>query len=503
MKKRFLSLLLGGILVLSISMTGCGNSKETSKDNEPVKTDKTEGKQEVKEEVKQEEKLEEVNLTWYIRNSKPKNVESVMEKVNELTKEKINTTVDIKFIEPGDYNQKMQMIMASGEEYDIAFTSSWANDYLNNVSRGAYIPLDDLLENHQDLKNLIPNNIWNGTRVNGKIYGIPNYQVMYDQPGLWFKKDLVEKYDLEEKINNATKLSDLTEVYQTIKDNEPTVIPFREGNGIHFLDYAPIIEKFYCINVETGKVYKRTAEDKKLQENYKISREWYQKGFFPEDVATMKNEDAVIKAGKIFSRYSRQKPGNEADLKNKYGFEVICKATGPAVINSGGILSTLNGISITSKNPERAITLLELASIDKELYNTLIFGVEGEDYKKVAENRIEKLPDTYSAPAWQLGNQFNAYLTPGKEDDIWEQTIKNNENAIADPIMGFSFDRTAVENELAQLSAIELEFIKIQSNGLDDPEKIQKLRDEKDKAAGEDKVIAEIQRQYDEWVKNK
>ena len=73
---------------------------------------------------------ETVKLTWYTIGQTPKDLDMVQEKANEYLKEKINATIDMKFIKLlGDYTQKIGVIINSGEPYDLAFTCSWANPY--------------------------------------------------------------------------------------------------------------------------------------------------------------------------------------------------------------------------------------------------------------------------------------------------------------------------------------------------------------------------------------
>jgi putative aldouronate transport system substrate-binding protein len=489
MKKRLVPT-LALALAAALPLAGCtseGNGTAPAASSEAVQTP---GGQKADE-------LKPVKLIWYLRNAEPKNAKAVIEKANAIIQDKIKATVDFRFINPGDYDNKMQLIMSASEEYDIAFTASWANNYLNNVSKGAYIPLDDLLAKHPSLQSLFRKEIWDAVRVSGNIYAIPNTQIMADQTGMWFKKDLLDKYNLD--LSKVKSLEDLTPIYQTIKDNEPGVSAIRSGvPNLAFLDYAPLVEG-YSIDTKTWKVYYQPDQ---LLDRYKLMREWYQKGFFPQDVATLKDEAALVKAGKIFSRYNRQKPGGEAELKQNHGFEIANLVTGAAVINRTSVLSTLNAVSATSKNPERAMMLINLINTDKELFNLLKFGLEGQDYVKTGDNRIEKKPDAYALPGWQFGNEFNSYLLPGQPDDVWEETKKLNESAMIDPLISFSFDRKNVESEIAQLSAVSKEYSSILTNGLDDPEKMLKAEMDKRKAAGHDKVMAEIQRQLDEWRKS-
>lgn len=443
--------------------------------------------------------LEPVNLVWYLRRSAPNNAESVVKKANELIKQKINATVDFKFVNPGDYDTKMQLVMSSGEVYDLAYTSLARNPYLNNVNRGAYVAIDDLLAKYPDVKGKFVDELWDAVKVNGKTYGVPNRQIMSNQPGMWFKKDLVQKYNID--VTKIKSMSDLTAIFQMIKDKEPGVIPTRGGQAEMIGLFAPYIPQVEGLNIDTKTwtVMDPYTEIPAIYQDYQVMRDWYQKGFFPQDVATLKDEVPLLKSGKVFSRYGRQTPGGEALGLTTYGFETINFATNKPVISKTSVLSTITAISSTSKNPDRAMMLINLMNTDKELINLLSFGIEGQDYKKVSDNRIEPIPNGYIFPAWMLGDVFNTYLIPGQPDDVWEQTKKVDASADIDPLMAFNFDPTPVQTEIANLGAINDGGALI--NGLDDPDKVIKILNDKRKAAGLDKVVAEVNRQLAEWRK--
>jgi putative aldouronate transport system substrate-binding protein len=499
--KRSRTVLLTVLLMLSVALAACSSNEgaATSSGNPNISGSPGNATPEpTGSEVAEE--LDPVKLIWFIRNAEPSNAAAVLEKANQMIQSKINATVDFKFINPGDYVNKMQLVMSSGEEYDIAFTSSWANPYSDNVSKGAFIPLDDLLAQYPDLKNSMRQEIWDGVKVNGKIYGVPNNQIMATAPGVWYKKDLLDKYQIDP--TGFKSLNDWTAAFQTIKTGEPTVSPLREGLPEAYLTFAPSVDgvQGLRINPNTWQVYYAPYT---LTDNFAIMRDWYQKGYFPQDVATMKDETSVIKAGKIFSRYTSIKPGLDAELKLAMGFDFVVQATGPAVLPKTAGQTTMNAISVTSKNPDRAMMLINLVNTDKELFNLLKFGIEGQDYTKVSDNRIEPISGGYSLPGWLFGNEFNSYVIPGQPDDVWELTKTQNDTALVDPTIGFSFDRQSVENEIAQLNAIFTEFKPVLYSGMADIDKTIADMKEKRKAAGEEKVIAEAQRQVDEWRKTK
>ena len=117
-------------LVFAFSFAACGNKSDGGTGADYYEDDMS----------------KEVALKWYIRIAEPKGAAEVVAEVNKYLKEKINATVDIVFVQPGDYDQKMQMAMAANEKFDLVWTANWANDYQNNILRGAFLELNDLLK---------------------------------------------------------------------------------------------------------------------------------------------------------------------------------------------------------------------------------------------------------------------------------------------------------------------------------------------------------------------
>jgi len=446
------------------------------------------------------EELKPVQLVWYLRQEKPKNDEAVIKKFNDLVKAKINATVEFKFLNPGDYNDKMKLVMSSGEAYDLAFTASWANNFADNVSKGAYIPLDAYIDKYPAIKSMYSDKIWDAVKTNGNIYGIPNLQIMANGPGIAFQSDIVKKEGID--LSKVKSLEDLTPILQKVKDNNPGVYPVRNGNisTTTFNKYYPNVSGF-LVDPDTMTVI--ADYDARMKSRYDVMRQWNQKGFFPPDVATLKNEDELLRAGKIFAMFNRSKPGTEAEWKAKYGRDFVQLDTGTGVINQAAVLSTVTAVSQTSKNPDRAVMLYNLLLTDKDIYNTLVNGIEGQDYVKLSANRIEPKKDGYSILNWEIASVFNSYLIPGQADDVWEKTKKLNDDGIVDPLISFNFNPVPVQSELAKITAVNAEFNPILFNGMADVDTTIKQKQDKLKAAGVDKVIAEINKQLADWKAKK
>ncbi|CAK4869413.1 unnamed protein product [Aphanomyces euteiches] len=132
-------------------------------------------------------------------------------------------------------------------------------------------------------------------------------------------------------------------------------------------------------------------------------------------------------------------------------------------------------------------------------------GIEGKHYTKKSDDLIEVIPDGGYNPDsdWMFGNQFNGfYTTPeAAEAKIWVETEKMNSEADTSPLIGFVFDAEQVKSELAQTESVLKEYVLgFLSGTLNPKDKLAEFLTKLNKA-GAEKVIAEKQRQIDEWKK--
>src|SRR6185437_16141731 len=100
-----------------------------------------------------------------------------------------------------------------------------------------------------------------------------------------------------------------------------------------------------------------------------------------------------------------------------------------------------------------------------------------------------------------LGNHFNLYLYEDDPADKWEAFKAFNESSTTAPTLGFHFDSNPVRSEIAALSNVAEEFYPALATGTVNPEEYLPKANQKFKEAGLEKVMEEIQKQYDEWKK--
>ena len=116
----------------------------------------------------------------------------------------------------------MHVVINTGSKWDLCFSSSWANDYLQNADKGAFLALDDLVQN-TEMYEKIDSRFWEAARVQGKIYGVPSEKELGNMQMWVFTKEYVDKYEIP--YEELHTLEDLEPWLKVIRENEPDVIP--------------------------------------------------------------------------------------------------------------------------------------------------------------------------------------------------------------------------------------------------------------------------------------
>ena len=224
-----------------------------------------------------------VNLKWFINQSQPEGFKEVMEAANEHLKEKLNVTLDLQCIEGGDFESKVQLALAAGEPVDIIWTSNWSNKYEPNVAKGAFIAIDEYLELPElaELKNYYSEGIWDASKVNGKIYGVPMEQIFHNQAGFSFMTEIAEKYGLVERIRDMSwvdadthgSMEEMEEIYDIVREGEPSSYAITTGGVIDtFGPFYSQISNYFIVDDVINDLY-----DNQL-EKFRRARRWNEKG---------------------------------------------------------------------------------------------------------------------------------------------------------------------------------------------------------------------------------
>lgn len=408
-------------------------------------------------------------LTWYYINDSTAAGGSVFSAANDIIAEKMGIQVRFEPIRSEEYSKKMQLKASAAEKFDLAFTSDWAFNYRNNVQYGTFAPIETLIDRYapKTRENVIQK-VWDGITVNSHIYAVPNYQVSFRQAAIVIKKELADKYNLKGMIDSAQCMADFTPVLQVIRDNEPGIVPTivtpqvwsgTFGDDTFYtekpLDGVPVgVDLYENVADLTKDPYKEQTI-----KNSELSRLWQKNGFYSPDSDIRTDYTAEKRAGKIFMFDDVYKPGLEVDMQTRYGYPVYVKPVGVPQLSNSSASAALTAVSRTCTDKVTAVKLIELLNTDKKLYNLLVYGIEGRDYKKVSKDTVKILSNrSYSANAWVMGSQFNAYFIEGQKNTIWEETKKLNAAARTNSLLGKELDISAVKQNIARIEALYSDY---------------------------------------------
>ncbi|MGM0881370.1 MAG: ABC transporter substrate-binding protein [Bacillota bacterium] len=504
-KRKGIRLGLAIMLTMSLILAACGKSNNAGNSVEGV-----EAPGNVASESNSES--DPVELVWYYPqwSTQPDTV-AVEAAINKITTEKINTTIKLMPTDGGSYEQKMNTMVAANENFDIVWTSFWMFNYAQNARRGAFVQIDDLLNQAApELKKSMPDLVWEALKVDGKTYAILNYQTITNKEGFLIQKRFADKYGLDTSAIKTVK--DMEPFLMKIKENEPEITPFGMTRGGNFENMKTTYNNLeYISNDAIVGIYRGDNETKvvdviqtpEYKDYLELMHSWYKKGLINPDAPTVKALDDRKKVGQIaVSFHNVLKPGREVEEKNASGgLDIVLAPTSAPFVGTNTIIQSMQAISKTSKNPERALMFLNLLNTNKELLNLVSYGIEGKHYTRVSADTIKPIENGGYNPniTWVLGNGFLADMQEGQSQEVRELTLKENSEAESSPILGFTFDPGPVQTEIANIMAVNDEYGPPLNTGAVSADEKLAVYIEKRKEAGIDKVIAEVQKQLDAW----
>lgn len=498
------------IMSLAVALAGCGSGSKDNTENASGSSSSPAATSSQAQDQKPEQKLEPYVIDWYIIGTSPQPDNELVEaEINKIVQPRINATVKMHIIPFGDYDTKMTALLATGEKVDLMFTSNGNMNYNALVGKGGLVDLTDKLDEFApDAKRLLSEGFLQASTIKGRVYTLAAYKEKGSWLGFIANKALMEKYNID--ITQINSLEDMEPALKTIKENEPTITPIlASGNARipyivnrHLWNVSPVQS---IVLKKDGSGYTLVPDEPEYVATLKTLHRYFQAGYLRKDSAVMKitNDDRVKSA----FMFSQLKPYVDIQVSNQYGAPFIYHHFGKPVTTTNDLVGSMMGIPTNSKDPDRVLMFYNMMYNDEKLINLVGRGIEGKHYVKKGDKRIEFAPDTDGGKksgynpgtTWAYGNQYLTYLVPGEPDDIWEQFKKFNEESEVVPNLGFNFDSSNLKTEVAAIKNAESEFRMTLETGSVDPDEYLPKFKEKLKAAGIDKVLDEMNKQYEEW----
>jgi len=526
MKKRVLAMIM--ILVMLIAMlTGCGSgNKNEDKDTKDTVSEVTEEGSKTYNGV---DISKELTLKMYLLGDRSKDFDKVYAEINQILKEKLNTTVEIEFLSWSEHDTKYSLLFSSGEEFDLIFTASGWGHYEATAAMGGFYELsEDFIKTYApDIWKVVPSAAWTQALIDSKVFMVPNYQNEFAVNVLAVRGDFMKKYGYD----TISSWDDLLAYYGDITTGEAGITPLgTQGGG---LLYPFLLHK--GVDIIGGSpselfIYNTLApEDLSITyaldwegfaEYCKAVKQMFDAGYWSADslATTEERQDGLLNgtaASMVWNLGSCKLYAEQAN-KEHPDWEVTI-ADIASDIPKGVNPYINNGVAINavSNNKERAMMVLNEFYTNPAIYDLASLGIEGTHWEAVSDDQY-KLLDANAD--YGVDNNCNWGWT--NADIRREQYVENptaldkkaqelqdkwSENIKADHIYdGFTFDNSKVSSEIAAVGTVITQYYTPLMCGMagDVDKAISELRTQLENA-GIQNIYDEIQKQAAAFVESK
>lgn len=508
-KIKILSLLLA--VAMTASMFVACTDKTTT--DTPSTTPSTGGESKPSEDTPVPETPKElVKLKWYHWGKAPNKPNDVIKALNEQSKKDINTEID--FVWTTEKDDNLKMVMSTGGDYDIAFTCAWFANYAVSAQSGFLYDITEKVKTvTPKLYDYIPEIVWEGSKVNGKVFAVPTYKDTAAQQ-YWIvnKPYVIDGAKAQAEFDACgMRLSTVTPLLEKVKAYNDAGTPYPNdltaplnfnqaglnGHDRPFDTISQPVRVGVKIGDDTSKVVS-FYDDPDYIADLKTLKDWHDRGLSNKNAIELTAEPINL----VVSTAQGWEGAEQSAWEPKFMTEVDLIKRDEPLFTTGAIQGSMNGISASSKNVDRSLQYLEYVNTNGNYRNMLAYGIEGVNWKKDAEGRAEILTDT----DWTTGHFASASffeMTPAAPApaDMWANLKAVSDAAGATPLVGFNPNLIPVENEIAACTdIIKANEWYLQTGDLKDVDA--KLKEVKDKldAVGYQKIITEMQSQVDAFI---
>ena len=491
--KKIMTLVLVIVMLATLCLTGC---QPAAKPTDPTNgTDAPDTKPTTEA---TEPQLEEKTIQiWISGAGKQKDSDKVYAAFNELLKKYVpNTTVEFSNFPFGEYGEKFTQMIAGEEAVDLAW-AGWVVNKPNNIKDENLMPLDDLIANYgKDIVEVLGQGVMDAhVYYDGKTYLIPSWQGLFgDRHAIYLVTDIVNlisdkdwakkaeaaawKFDEEPTVANLEAFMNLMEMYYAAAKNAGKIgagADLRGYTGWNWgmgTSYQAAVAGIHVMrNDPDFKAVNHFGTDVAAK-MFEILASWYDKGYMRSDFISAEGL-GKIKDGKITdTTYISYGDGYWSEdsvqqQKDAWGCDVtaITRSSHGYVIQG---YDTGMVIPYCADEPERAMMVLNAIYANKDLYNLLIFGIEGEHYTVNADGSINtsytfnssSSEDAYSVARWVIGSCKQSYVNTGMAPDYYTklEAAEKDPSTKVSVWLTYQNDATKYEEWSAALSAVNKKY---------------------------------------------
>ncbi len=458
-----------------------------------------------------------VTVVYAVPGDEPRDLAGGVAAVNEKLKaDGAGVQLEFRYFPWDAWDQKINIMLSTGEKFDAFQVMNDRVSLSNYASRGALADITPYMEEYgQNILAVCPEIMMKSGQVGGKQYAVPAYWVESAlDPELTLRKDLLNKYGLEEPKNFA----ELTAAFETVMEKwegaQKPYIPIIGSNSARFglasmeYDEWPYVIYDKVFYVGQDGVVRNFFETDIFKRDCANARLWYEKGLISPDVLTTTSDqlnnqlssgDWFVHAGTI---------GDITMVKNNYpdvtvdDFINVNFAPEKPRIRPYGTRN-MNAVPLSSEHPEAVVKLFNWVYASQENYDLFMYGREGIDYNKLDNNGIDRIVDPvtgnsgYYFSDWMAGNIKYLRLSVTAPKATNDALFTVNDSAVEGAAAMFTFDPSSVQTKFTDVQTqIQAVIAPIATGVLPYEENIDNALAML-KTAGVDDLIAEFQRQLD------
>ena len=444
--------------------------------------------------------------------------ESVENALNEyLVSIDAGVQVDILPLTFGDRPTQLTLLLSSQEDPLDLFCWRFYSSVSALAKNGQAISLDGYKEAYPELWEIFPEDVYKTCQVKGEQYALPGADSFGNMPTYIMKKDIAEEIGVMDLADQKITMDQLEEILAKAEEAHPelcwfTTVDQVTVHGIDNLGNDNWLGALMNRGVGETEIVDYYETEEFL--NYcKKMQEWSEKGYFVNDPLNADLTDLLgqgLAGGGFVDGYSVRYV--HSLMEAQQDCEMAVFQLGDFVGTNAGVY---NGWCISSncKNPDQAMKLLSLMYTDPTVCNFFTLGVEGETYA-IKENGTATYPEgvTYDTVGWNVIAPWfypnDCISIPFDTDEVDYYTnimaCWDNPDAEYSTAMGFTFDDTEVADQMKDCTESVNAFRTALLFGevSDVEEEVTSFIDDL-KSCGIDDVIAEEQRQFEEFLANK
>lgn len=466
--------------------------------------------------------LKYVELKMYLLGDRTADFDEVYDKINEILLEKLNCKISVDFLSWGDHDTKYSLLFAGQEDFDLIFTASNWGHYEQTVSLGGFYPLsEEFIQTYApDIWKVVPEMAWSQARIDGKIYMVPNYQNEFGQDVMAVRGDLMKKYN----ISQITTWDEMIAFYKACA-----------ADGVYASQGGPWWQYFQSKGMTTtggapksGElILYNTQDPSDLSFTYILDWDGFSeychqmkeladlKCWSPDVLSSTDERQTGLltgrTAGMIWNLGSCRNFAKEANSINSAWEVTIVDPVSAMPKRVNSYINNGVAINVKSKNPERAMMVLNEFYTNPEVNDLTRFGIEGKHWEAIGNDQYKVIDesgfgvDSNCNWGWMNNDIKRTEYIENRTalDDTYDAMLsKWNNNVKAEHLYdGFNFNSDSVQTQMSAVDAALGTYYDALLNGLvtDVDKSLADLRASLETAGIRD-IIAELEKQAAEYV---